>query len=75
MRKICHFIVLVAGINSIFKGIYGLFALNLDTIFVANSAYNYGDILGKVARIVFGLFIIKYVYDFYCNEKRGEVTD
>ena len=74
MKKIFYFIVFIGGINMISKGIYGLFALNIVEIFETNVAYNYGNLLGKVVRVVIGIFLIKYGYESYCNEKRGEVT-
>lgn len=75
MKKVYSFLIFIAGMNSIIVGIYGLVDLNIEAIFETNLAYDYGNLLGKVVRVVFGLFLIKYVYDSYYNEKRNEVTD
>ncbi len=75
MKKVYYFFVLIIGINWILESFYGIYSLYLISIFETNFAYNCGYVLGKIARIFLGLFLIKYFYDFYFNESRYKVKN
>jgi hypothetical protein len=76
MKKVFVIFLFLCGIGMVFKGVYYFFPLNFSPILDNNIAYNIGHNFGivfrKIAKIIIGVFLIKYCYDWFCDEMKTQ---
>jgi hypothetical protein len=74
MKKIFVVFLALCGVGFVLKGIFGFFPLNFRTISENNFSYdlghNFGYLTAKVAKIIVGIFLIKYTYDWFSDENK-----
>jgi hypothetical protein len=76
MKKVFVVFLALCGIAMLIKGVYNFFPLNFSSILENNIAYNIGHNFGvvfrKIAKIIIGVFLIKYCYDWFCDEMKTQ---
>src|SRR5258705_14022298 len=74
MKKVFVVFLVLYGIVMLIKGVYNFFPLNFSSILDNNIAYsighNFGVFFRKISKIIIGAFLIKYCYDWFCDEKK-----
>jgi hypothetical protein len=75
MKKVFVVFLVFCGIGMVVKGVYNFFPLNfspLDNTIAYNAGHNFGIVFRKIAKIIIGVFLIKYCYDWFYDEKRTQ---
>ena len=79
MKKVFVIFLALCGIGMVIKGFYNFFPLNFHSILDNNIAYSIGHNLGvvfrKIAKIIIGIFLIKYCYDWFSDENQLQKTN
>jgi hypothetical protein len=71
MKKGFVIFLALCGIGMVIKGIFNFYPFNfssLDNNIAYNIGHNFGVVFRKIAKIVIGVFLIKYSYDWFSDE-------
>jgi hypothetical protein len=72
------FVIFLAfcGIAMVLKGVFSFFSFHFYSILENHIAYNIGHNFGlvfrKIAKIIIGAFLIKFCYDWFCEQNKTQ---
>jgi hypothetical protein len=77
MKKVFVVFLALCGIGMAIKGVRNFSPLifsSLDTDIAFNIGHNVGIVFRKIAKIIIGVFLIKYCYDWFSDESKTQNT-